>query len=118
MGMGMASPGMGAPPPPGMGMGGPPARNTQGPQGANLFIYHIPVTWTDADMVQCFSPFGNVVSATVFKDKMTNQSKGFGFVSYDNAVSAQNAIQGMNGMQIEGKRLKVEIKKPRGPYGQ
>mmetsp|Transcript_40440 Transcript_40440/g.81517 ORF Transcript_40440/g.81517 Transcript_40440/m.81517 type:complete len:111 (+) Transcript_40440:3-335(+) len=100
------------------GMGVPARNNQQGPPGSNLFIYHIPVTWTDDELVQCFSPFGTVVSATVFKDKITNQSKGFGFVSYDNAVSAQNAIAAMNGMQIEGKRLKVEIKKPRGPYGQ
>jgi hypothetical protein len=44
----------------------------------------------------------------VFKDNATAQSKGFGFVSYDNAVSAQNAISAMNGMQIEGMRLKVD----------
>ncbi len=53
----------------------------------------------------------------MFKDKATAQSKGFGFVSYDNAVSAQSAISAMNGMQIDGKRLKVELKKAKGPYG-
>jgi len=65
---------------------------------------------------QCFSPFGTMVSGTVFKDKMTQQSKGFGFVSYDNAMSAQSAIAAMNGMQIDGRRLKVELKKAKGPY--
>jgi RNA recognition motif-containing protein len=85
--------------------------------GCNLFIYHIPVTWGDAEINQCFAPFGTILSATVFKDKATAQSKGFGFVSYDNAVSAQSAISAMNGMQIDGKRLKVELKKAKGPYG-
>jgi CUG-BP- and ETR3-like factor len=43
--------------------------------------------------------------------------QGFGFVSYDNAASAANAIASMNGMQVDGKRLKVEIKKNKGaPY--
>jgi len=51
-------------------------------------------------MRQCFAPFGTILSATVFKDKMTQQSKGFGFVSYDNPVSAQSAISAMNGMQV------------------
>ena len=49
---------------------------------------------------QCFAPFGTILSATVFKDKMTQQSKGFGFISYDNPVSAQSAIAAMNGMQV------------------
>jgi RNA recognition motif-containing protein len=49
---------------------------------------------------QCFAPFGTILSATVFKDKMTQQSKGFGFISYDNPVSAQQAISAMNGMQV------------------
>jgi hypothetical protein len=66
--------------------------------------------------VQCFVPFGTILSATVFKDKVTQQSKGFGFVSYDNPVSAQSAISAMNGMQIDGKRLKVELKKAKTPY--
>jgi CUG-BP- and ETR3-like factor len=83
----------------------------------NLFIYHIPVTWGDAEINQCFAPFGTILSATVCKDKATTRSKGFGFVSYDNAVSAQNAISAMNGMQIDGMRLKVELKKAKGPYG-
>ena len=42
---------------------------------------------------QCFAPFGTILSATVFKDKMTQQSKGFGFISYDNPASAQSAIR-------------------------
>jgi len=36
-----------------------------------------------------------------------------GFVSYDNPMSAKNAIQAMNGFQIGNRRLKVELKKPR-----
>ncbi|KAK9508251.1 hypothetical protein O3M35_007951 [Rhynocoris fuscipes] len=56
-------------------------------------------------------PFGNVVSAKVFIDKQTNLSKCFGFVSYDNSISAQAAIQNMNGFQIGTKRLKVQLKR-------
>ena len=49
-----------------------------------------------------------MISAKVFLDKITGHSKGFGFVSFDNAVSAQAAIQSMNGFQVGNKRLKVK----------
>lgn len=67
----------------------------------------------DIDLAQAFSQFGQILSAKVFIDKSTNLSKCFGFVSYDNQISAKNAIQAMNGYQIGIKRLKVQLKKSR-----
>ncbi|XP_067675826.1 CUGBP Elav-like family member 2 isoform X14 [Haliotis asinina] len=91
----------------------PAGKQTEGPEGANLFIYHLPQEFSDHDLMQMFVPFGNVISAKVFIDKQTNLSKCFGFVSYDNPMSAQAAIQAMNGFQIGMKRLKVQLKRPK-----
>ncbi|EGZ06832.1 hypothetical protein PHYSODRAFT_353005 [Phytophthora sojae] len=83
----------------------------EGPTGANLFIYHLPHDLTDADLATAFAPFGTVISAKVYMDKITGESKGFGFVSYDSADAADAAIASMNGFQIGTKRLKVQHKR-------
>ena len=86
-------------------------RPREGPAGANLFIYHLPHDLTDADLATAFNPFGNVISAKVYVDRFTGESKGFGFVSYDSIISAEHAIEQMNGFQIGNKRLKVQHKR-------
>ncbi|XP_073826935.1 uncharacterized protein isoform X5 [Musca autumnalis] len=86
-------------------------KQIEGPDGSNLFIYHLPQEFNDTDLASTFLPFGNVLSAKVFIDKQTNLSKCFGFVSYDNPHSAGAAIQAMHGFQIGTKRLKVQLKR-------
>jgi len=83
----------------------------QGEPSNDLFIYYIPFNYGDEELKTLFQPYGNVVSAKVFVDKETQQSKCFGFVSFDNPQSAIQAIQQMNGQPVDGKRLKVDFKK-------
>lgn len=91
-------------------------RPREGPAGANLFVYHLPHDLTDADLATAFNPFGNVISAKVYVDKYSGESKGFGFVSYDSVIAAEAAIEQMNGFQIGNKRLKVQHKRVHGNH--
>lgn len=58
--------------------GGGGSRPAEGPPGANLFIYHLPQDLSDADLATAFAPFGHVLSAKVYIDRASGESKGFG----------------------------------------
>ena len=58
--------------------GGSASRPAEGPPGANLFIYHLPQDLSDADLATAFAPFGHVLSAKVYIDRTSGESKGFG----------------------------------------
>jgi hypothetical protein len=99
---------------------GPPIQmvpDGHGPEGCNLFIFHIPNEMTNLDLFNFFSPFGNVISARIMVDNENGRSRGFGFVSFDSPRSATDAIVHMNGLQVGNKRLKVQHKKDKGTSG-
>jgi len=82
---------------------GPPIQTTasnKGPDGANLFIFHIPNHFTNLDMYQLFCPYGNLLSVRIMVEKDTGRSRGFGFVSYDSPDSAALAIKELNGFPV------------------
>jgi RNA recognition motif. (a.k.a. RRM, RBD, or RNP domain) len=62
---------------------------------------------TNQNLYDLFSPYGEVISARIMVDKSTGRSRGFGFVSYNQRVSAETAIKALNGYAIANKRLKV-----------
>jgi len=95
---------------------GPPIQTTasnKGPDGANLFIFHIPNHFANMDMYHLFSPYGTLLSVRIMVEKESGRSRGFGFVSYDSPDAAAIAIKELNGYTIGNKRLKVQHKQIR-----
>lgn len=86
---------------------GPPIQTThhnKGPEGANLFIFHIPNHFTNLDMWQLFCHYGTLLSVRIMVEKDTGRSRGFGFVSYDSPDAAALAIKELNGFVVSQQR--------------
>ena len=71
-----------------------------------LYVGNLPYKVSDGDLMKMFEPHGSVQSAQVIMDRDTGRSKGFGFVEMSNADAAR-AMQALNGMDFEGRALKV-----------
>jgi cold-inducible RNA-binding protein len=72
-----------------------------------LFVGNLSFNTMDDQLRSAFSEFGGVTSASVVLDRMTGQSRGFGFVEYESAEDAQRAIENMNGASLDGRQLNV-----------
>lgn len=82
---------------------------------SKLYIGGLSYSTTSETLREFFSQSGNVLSATVITDRFSGQSRGFGFVEMATAEEAQNAISQLNGRELDGRRLVVEISNPQAP---
>jgi RNA recognition motif. (a.k.a. RRM, RBD, or RNP domain) len=84
-----------------------------------IYVGNLPYNTGDQQLADIFAPFGEVLEATVVIDRMTNQSKGFGFVQMADDDAARNAIVGLNGTMIGNRTIRVNEAQPRteGPRG-
>lgn len=80
-----------------------------------LFVAGLPWAVKDDDLRDLFGQYGRVLSAKVITDRDTGRSKGFGFVEFENAQDAQNAIDGLNNSKLESRTLVVNIARPQQP---
>lgn len=60
-----------------------------------------------------FSPFGEILSAKVLRDRETNRSRGFGFVEMANDSEAEAAVAALNDTDLEGRKIVVNVARPR-----
>jgi RNA recognition motif-containing protein len=78
---------------------------------SKLYVGNLDYAVTNSDLEQYFEKFGTVVSAKVIIDRDTNRSKGFGFVEMSSSEEAEQAMNGLNGNDISGRTLKVNMAK-------
>jgi RNA recognition motif-containing protein len=82
---------------------------------AKLYVGGLSYSTTSEGLREFFAQCGNVLSATVITDRFSGQSRGFGFVEMDSTEEANNAISQLNGRELDGRRITVEISNPQAP---
>ncbi|MEX1190777.1 MAG: RNA-binding protein [Brumimicrobium sp.] len=80
----------------------------------NIFIANLDFDISSDDLKATFSQFGTVSYAHVVYDNKTKKSKGFGYVEMDDTDEAIIAIEALNGMDVNGRKLDVKIASPKG----
>ena len=78
-----------------------------------IYVGNLNYATTEDSLKNAFSAFGEVLSTVIIKDRFTSQSKGFGFVEMAEEDAADKAIADMNGKELEGRRLRVNVAEDR-----
>lgn len=81
-----------------------------------IFVGSLPWAINSDSLRELFSQYGEITEAVVINDRQTGRSKGFGFVTFAKEEDAQKALE-MNGKEIEGRTIVVNIARPREERG-
>jgi cold-inducible RNA-binding protein len=80
---------------------------------AKLFVGNLSFNITENDLQDAFAAHGTVIEANLMMDRATGRPRGFGFVTMSSPEEAQKAIEAMNGKELGGRALTVNIARPR-----
>ena len=82
-----------------------------------LYVGNLSFNSTEDDITNAFSAHGTVTSVNLIMDRETGRPRGFGFVEMGSDSEAQGAMQALDGQDLDGRNLKVNIAKPREDRG-
>ena len=78
-----------------------------------LYVGNLPWSVNEQSLKDMFSPFGEITEVVIISDRYTGRSKGFGFVTFANEADAEKAIAEMAEKEIEGRKIMVNVARPR-----
>jgi len=83
----------------------------------NIYVGNLPYEMTEEKLTDLFGAYGTVDRATIITDRLTGRSRGFGFVEMSDDSAAQAAIEGLNGTEMEGRALTVNVARAKSERG-
>ena len=78
-----------------------------------LYVGNLPYSITKARLEEVFSPFGTILDCAVVSDKFSGRSKGFGFVEFESEDAGRQAIEKLNGTDLDGRNVVVNEARPK-----
>lgn len=79
----------------------------------NIYVGNLSFNTSSDELETLFAEYGEVADAQVITDRETGRSRGFGFVEMGSTEAAESAISALNGTDVDGRQLKVNVAKPR-----
>lgn len=79
----------------------------------NIFVGNLPFSTSSSELEELFGRHGTVSRAQVITDRDTGRSRGFGFVEMDSDDEAQQAIEALDGTDVDGRQIKVNVARER-----
>ncbi len=79
----------------------------------NIFVAKLNFDTNESELQSAFEAYGEVESVKIIMDKFTDRSKGFGFVEMADDEAGQNAINGLNDTELDGRTIVVKKAEPR-----
>jgi RNA recognition motif-containing protein len=74
-----------------------------------IYVGNMSYSTSEDSIRSLFAPYGEVVSVSLITDRYTGESKGFGFVEMAQEAQATAAISGLNGRELDGRQLRVNV---------
>ncbi|MFQ6038732.1 MAG: RNA recognition motif domain-containing protein [Candidatus Aminicenantales bacterium] len=78
-----------------------------------IYAGNLSYKMTESDLREIFEEHGEVTSVKILKDNFTGRSRGFGFVEMPNQEEAEKAINSLNGKEVEGRKIRVNVARPK-----
>lgn len=79
------------------------------PAGSNLYIGGLSYDTREEDLERAFDKFGQIAAARIITDRDSGRSRGFGFVQYEKAEDAEDAVKDMDGAELDGRNISVNV---------
>lgn len=77
-----------------------------------LFVGNLPYSATEQDITDLFAQYGTIVSVKLVIDRMSGRSRGIAFVEYEEEAMATAAIEALNGYEMDGRAIIVNVARP------
>ena len=79
----------------------------------NIYVGNLPYKTEKDELQELFEEFGEVESVDIIVDRRSGRSRGYGFVSMPNEGEAKEAVQELNGSELDGRNLRVDFSRPK-----
>ena len=84
---------------------------------SKLYVGNLPFRLEESKLEEIFTQYGTVKSVRIITDRDTGRSKGFGFIEMGSSQEAQEAIDNLDGNEVEGRNIRVNRAQEKGPRG-